>query len=163
MGWVERVLSELTGLERGERAQQVSSRRHHKHNKSKPGPRRALQQETQEGQMRHYGARRVAIRHQFIHQTRGELDRRRGDDRQNRGLCSSSGGGEHSRLCCPLNQVPAERERAAAWVACRTKRVTLRAEVRMSAKMEALALLALPYQGERFTPRRVWSALRASA
>ena len=74
-------------------------------------------------------------------------------------------GGEHQRLreVLPLTQVPAETAGVAAWVASRTKRATASAEVKMSAKMEALALLERPNQGERFTPRRAWSALRLSA
>jgi len=58
-------------------------------------------------------------------------------------LCSSGVGGEHVRPCCPLDQAQAETEGAAAQVASRTKRATLRQaqgrplrpEVRMSAKM----------------------------
>lgn len=67
------------------------------------------------------------------------------------------------QACCPLIQVPVAVEQAAARVASRTKRATLRAQVRRSARMEALAALAWPNQGERFTPRRAWAALRLSA
>jgi hypothetical protein len=63
----------------------------------------------------------------------------------------------------PLTQAPAETAARVASVSSRTKRATVRAEVKMSAKREALALLARPNQGERFTPRRAWSALRLSA
>jgi hypothetical protein len=64
---------------------------------------------------------------------------------------------------CPLTQVPAEAAARVARVASRTNRATVRAEVKMSAKIDALALLARPNQGERFTPCRAWSALRLSA
>ena len=73
--------------------------------------------------------------------------------------------GQHSwsRPVLPLTQVPAETAGVAVCVASRTKRATVSAEVKMSAKMDALALWERPNQGERFTPRRAWSALRLSA
>ena len=73
--------------------------------------------------------------------------------------------GQHpwSRSVLPLTQVPAETAGVAACVASRTKRATASAEVKRSAKMDALALWERPNQGERFTPCRAWSALRLSA
>ena len=62
--------------------------------------------------------------------------------------------GQHpSSKRCPRPQVPAE---TAARVASRTKRATVRSEVKMSTKRDAWALLARPNQGERFTPGRAW-------
>ena len=52
------------------------------------------------------------------------------------------GRGQHSwsKPVLPLTQVPAETAGVAACVASRTKRATVSAEVKMSAKMDALAL-----------------------
>jgi hypothetical protein len=86
-------------------------------------------------------------------------------DSENPTSISFRSGGQHRgrEECCPLTQAPAETAAVTACVASRTKRATVRAEVKMSAKMDALALLERPNQGERFTPRRAWSALRLSA
>ena len=75
-----------------------------------------------------------------------------------------SGAGASTLVRCgPLSQVSAETAARAVCVASRTKRTTVRTEVRMSAKQAALALLARPNQGERLTPCRAWSALRLLA
>jgi hypothetical protein len=96
---------------------------------------------------------------------RARRNRQPDGDSENPGRISFRGGGQHhgGEKCCPLTQAPVEAAARVAWVASRTKRAMARAEVKMSAKMEALALLARPNQGERFTPRRAWSALRLSA
>ena len=87
-----------------------------------------------------------------------------GDSENPTSISFRSGGQHHSgEKCWPLTQAPAETAARVACVASRTKRATVRAEVKMSAKRDALVLLARPNQGERFTPRRAWSALRLSA
>ena len=55
------------------------------------------------------------------------------------------------------------RAQVGARVASVTKRARLRALLRMSPNKSALALFARPNQGERWSPRRVWQALRLSA
>jgi hypothetical protein len=76
---------------------------------------------------------------------------------------SGAGAAPQPRQVLPLPQAPAETAAKVASMASRTKRATLSTEVKRSTKREALALLARPNQGERFTSRRAWSALRLSA
>jgi hypothetical protein len=96
---------------------------------------------------------------------RAERNRQPNGDSENPTRISFRSGGQHhgGEKGGPLTQAPAETAARVASVASRTKRATVRAEVKMSAKRDALALLARPNQGERFTPRRAWSALRLSA
>ena len=86
-----------------------------------------------------------------------------GDSENAAKYCIQEGGPAPRQKYCPHTQVPAKTVAVVACEASRTKRATVRAEVKMSAKRDALVLLARPNQGERFTPRRAWSALRLSA
>ena len=71
-----------------------------------------------------------------------------GDGGRVESVSFSKGQSLAGRPALPLGQVPA------AMVASRTKRATLRVQVRMSPRIEALALLGRPYQGERFSLQR---------
>jgi len=104
-----------------------------------------------------WGERPITRRAERNHQPDG--------DSENAASISFRSGGQHhgGEKCWPLTQARAETAPRVACVASRTKRATVRAEVKMSAKRDALALLARPNQGERFTPCRAWSALRLSA
>jgi len=154
--WVERFRWGLKGAKGGQLAQQVSAWRWSRAQQVRGEARASVSPGTQ-------GCRRGAkpgLRENRKGDTvvRGRTQAgRRAQRRQleHRFYASQAAGAARALLVVlPRAQVPVAVEAAAARVASRTKRATFRAQARISAKREALALLAQPNQGECFTPRR---------